>query len=280
MKQMSWDDLRLLLLIAEYESLNKASIASEISAANLGRRLLGLEQVLGQELFHRSNTGYVMTPFGQKIVHHAKQMQFAADQIIKMCGESKVRPNIRISAGSGTSRFLMSRLNQICPSGADYSVKFVNTEVTLDVAHRECDLAIRNQMPRGNNLACRKLGHVAFGVFSRRDVAQYQRLGWCVVASENSRHPASRWVHSLQESISATSSNVDGVYELVRAGQGKAVFPNYVADLHPELVQISEPLSHLEEDVYLVMHNDDRHRPTMRKAINRIVELFASSALG
>lgn len=57
MKQMSWDDLRLLLLIAEYESLNKASIASEISAATLGRRLLGLEQVLGQELFHRSNTG-------------------------------------------------------------------------------------------------------------------------------------------------------------------------------------------------------------------------------
>lgn len=153
MKQMSWDDLRLLLLIAEYESLNKASIASEISAATLGRRLLGLEQVLGQELFHRSNTGYVMTPFGQKIVHHAKQMQFAADQIIKMCGESKVRPNIRISAGSGTSRF------------------------------------------------------------------------------------------------------------------------------YPELVQISEPLSHLEEDVYLVMLNDDRHRPTMRKAINRIVELFASSAL-
>jgi len=173
----------------------------------------------------------------------------------------------------------MSHLNRICPSGADYSVKLVNTVVTLDVAHRECDLAIRNQMPRGNNLACRKLGRVAFGVYSRRDVAQNQRLGWCVVASENSRHPASKWVHSLQENISATSSNVDGVYELVRAGQGKAVFPNYVADLYPELVQISEPLSHLEEDVYLVMHNDDRHRPTMRKAISRIVEVFASSAL-
>lgn len=280
MKHMSWDDLRLLLLIAEHESLNKASIASGISAATLGRRLLALEQFLGQEVFHRSNKGYAITPFGQEVVHHAKSMQIAADQIVKMIGGSNERPVIRILAGSGTSRFLMAHLDQICPRGADYSVKFVNTEVTLDVAHRECDLGIRNQILRGDNVAYRKFGRVVFRIFAHRHAVHDQALGWCVVAAENSRHPASKWVHSLRENISATASTVDGVYELVRGGQGKAVFPTYVADLYPELVPISEPLSHLDEEVYLVMHNDDRNRPEVRKIIDRVFDLFINAALG
>jgi DNA-binding transcriptional LysR family regulator len=274
MQQLSWDDLKLLMLVAEHKSLQNAAQVCGSSSATISRRLLRLEQLLGRNLFERSNKGYQLTAFGSEVVQSAMPMKAAAKTIEKLSEQSSARPILRITAGAGTTRFLIHNFGAIYEPNDPFSVKLESTEEKLEIAHRQCDLAIRNSRPSVNNLAFQKLGNVSFRAYAHSTLASAKDIGWTVVSVEHARHPASKWVHSLNEPLCAISSTVDGVYELVRSGQGKAVFPEYVAALYSDLVPVSPPISQLNEDLYLVMHNDDRFRNEMRILIKRIRALY------
>ena len=51
--KFDWDDLRLFLAVAREGGLAAAAEKSGKSAPTLGRRMLALEQRIGQELFKR-----------------------------------------------------------------------------------------------------------------------------------------------------------------------------------------------------------------------------------
>ena len=65
-------DLRLMVRIAEADSLTKGAEAAHMSAPAASTRIKAIEESLGVKLLHRSSQGVTLTPPGQAFVHHAR----------------------------------------------------------------------------------------------------------------------------------------------------------------------------------------------------------------
>jgi DNA-binding transcriptional LysR family regulator len=65
-------DLRLMVHIAEANSLTKGAEASHISLPAASTRIKNLEESIGTKLLYRTSQGVTLTPPGQALVHHAR----------------------------------------------------------------------------------------------------------------------------------------------------------------------------------------------------------------
>ncbi|MET0208275.1 MAG: LysR substrate-binding domain-containing protein [Burkholderiaceae bacterium] len=65
-------DLRLMVRIAETNSLTKGAEASHISLPAASTRIKNLEENVGAKLLYRTSQGVTLTPPGQALVHHAR----------------------------------------------------------------------------------------------------------------------------------------------------------------------------------------------------------------
>jgi len=97
-----WDDLRVFLAVARYESLSGAGRTLRIDPATVGRRIARFEEALSARLFAKSPQGYVLTDEGSRLVPHAEAAELA---MVAPCSSS-VAATIASSAASawGTSR--------------------------------------------------------------------------------------------------------------------------------------------------------------------------------
>lgn len=65
-------DLRLMVRVAEANSLTKGAEASHISLPAASNRIKNLEEAIGAKLLYRTSQGVTLTPPGQALVHHAR----------------------------------------------------------------------------------------------------------------------------------------------------------------------------------------------------------------
>lgn len=65
-------DMRLMVHIAEANSLTRGAEASHISLPAASTRIKNLEESIGTKLLYRTSQGVTLTPPGQAFVHHAR----------------------------------------------------------------------------------------------------------------------------------------------------------------------------------------------------------------
>ncbi|MBV6657248.1 MAG: LysR family transcriptional regulator [Devosiaceae bacterium] len=274
MKDISWDDLRLFLLVAETGGLSGAARESGLSPPTIGRRMLALEQQTGQALFARSQTGYALTKTGDALVGKVRVMHAAAQPVHSLLDAAKETPLVRLSAGTGTALFLADRFQQLSQPGDPFRLSFVTTEAVLDIAHREVDLGIRSRPAQSGNLASRKLANIRFAPYRSWSAGEPERLEWVAMDPAIARYPAARWVHEQSHPIRVLANSVATIYQLVRSGGGIGVMPCFIGDSDPGLARAGPLIEELREEQHLVMHADDRHQPNTRRVIDRLATLY------
>ncbi|MEK8051373.1 LysR substrate-binding domain-containing protein [Ideonella sp. DXS22W] len=67
-------DLRLMVRVAESNSLTRGAEASHMSLPAASTRIKNLEESIGAKLLYRTSQGVTLTPPGQAFVHHARQV--------------------------------------------------------------------------------------------------------------------------------------------------------------------------------------------------------------
>lgn len=72
---MNWDDLRIVLAIAEQKTMRLASEKLETHATTVLRRLNAFEETLGIRLFDRFPEGYLPTKASEPVFRLAAQME-------------------------------------------------------------------------------------------------------------------------------------------------------------------------------------------------------------
>lgn len=277
MKDLSWDDLQIFLHVAETGGLSGAARATGLSAPTIGRRMLALEQRTGQPLFLRAQTGYALTPTGAALHKRVLAMRAAAQPAEALLSPATEIPQIRLSAGTATAAFIADNHARLVRPGDAFRLNFVTTEAVLDIAHREIDLGIRNRPAEAGNVASLRLGRLCHAPYRSRG-AGAGLIDWVAMDPAHARHPAAHWVHRQDVPIRAFASSVATVQELVRAGVGIGVIPCLVGDRDPTLTRAGPLIDELEEHQYLVMHADDRHRPPIRRLIDRLRHLYRDNA--
>lgn len=263
---MDWDDLRLFAAVARAGGLAKAQRETGKSAPTLGRRMLALERALCAELFHRHPSGYVLTDEGRALLMRVEALGASVERIVEATGRSGPAV-IKVSAGTWTTKVLCERSASLF-EGTQTSLRFIAADHSLDIAHREAVVGIRNARPDGPGLAGRRVGRVSFAAYAHKGEAK----PWIRVSGTT---PSARWLDRKTEGCPAIEvTNPRSALDLALVGAGQALLPTFIGDGQSGLVRVSEPIAELDHDQWLVTHHDDRHEPDVRLVIERIARVL------
>ncbi|PYE90354.1 LysR family transcriptional regulator [Phyllobacterium leguminum] len=274
MKNESWSDLHLFLHVARQGGLTGAAERTGFSPATIGRRVLALEREMGRTLFTRRQTGYSLTKDGQALLEKVLAMDEAARSIAEWNEGAAEIPMVRISAGSWMSHFMAINLGHLWQPTDAFRICFKTAEARLDLSHREAEIGIRNRFPEGGNLAARPIGEVAYAPFCASHFNMVRDCNWVGIGSEDAITPSARWLLAQTDLwITIWANTPRTLHDLLRGGAGRGVLPCFVGDEDPALVRAGPPIEELRHKQWLVMHNDDRHRPEIRTLIERLAHL-------
>jgi len=274
---LDWNDLRLFLDVARLGGLSAASATSGVSPATLGRRMTALERAIGEALFHRSQTGYRLTPAGEQLFAEAEEVE-AAMLALQRWREGAVGERVvRLSAGAGTSAFIASHIGEVWSARDRFALELVTLNEKVDIGRRHADLGIRNQRPTEPWLAGRLIGRVGYALYSAASRPGDPEAGPFVgVTGEGGQTRSARWLQGRHGGrIGVRGNDAASVRELVAAGAGLSVFPCFVGDSDPRLVRASEPIAELQTEQWLVSHHEERHAAAVRTVADRIAALMA-----
>jgi len=270
-RQLSWDDLRVIKAIGESGSLVAAAEALGVNHSTLTRRLGIAEKALGTRLFDRHRSGYVPTGPGTEVLALATRIELDVLGVTRRVSAPTqgLIGELRIT----TSDALL--LDFLTPIIGDYQrqhpgirVEVIVSNKPLNLARGESDVAFRATTTPPENLFGRKLATVAWAVYgSRIDFVgraptrdEMFRMRWVGYGKGLSRLLAYRFVneHVCTERITYRSDSVSAVASAVASGIGIGILPCMHADLMPGLVRIGPVVPEVVDEIWILTHPDIR----------------------
>ena len=151
--------LRCLVAIADSGTFTDAAIELGISQAAVSRTLLGLEQVLGVRVLHRTSRSISPTTAGVQVLARARQLLAEADDLVREAttGHTRLRIGHAWSAmGSHTAEFQ----RQWAARHPEVELHLVRTNTTTGgLAEGLCDLAVIRTAIDGSQFGSTTVGH-------------------------------------------------------------------------------------------------------------------------
>jgi DNA-binding transcriptional LysR family regulator len=152
---ISWDDVRLFLAVADHGSLTEAARHLRVGQPTVSRRLAELEESLGYPLFDRSVEGTSLTSQGERWFEPARRMAEWAGELSSTAelGDSAPAGIVRITAPPGVA------FDFVAPFAALVKEKYPQIQLQVmarveyvDLGRREADIALRSRPPTQRDL--------------------------------------------------------------------------------------------------------------------------------
>ncbi|ATB51367.1 LysR family transcriptional regulator [Corallococcus macrosporus] len=152
---ISWDDARLFLAIAEAGSFSGAARRLRMGQPTVSRRLAALEYAVGMALFRRGVDGAVLTAAGERLVQPAKKMAEWAGELHRAAESSDSSPRglVRVTASPYMSfGFLAPFAGAVMKKHEGLRLEVLSGIQYLDLGRGEADLALRARGPMNADL--------------------------------------------------------------------------------------------------------------------------------
>jgi DNA-binding transcriptional LysR family regulator len=281
---MSWDDVRVFLVLARAGSLSEAARTLAVEHSTIARRVDALEQVLGVRLFDRMPRGWRLTAEGEALQAQAQRIEDEALAFERAA--SKVAPlsgAVRISAPPAlAAAYLAPRLAEIRRALPGIALELSAQPQQASLARREADIALRLVRPNAQGLVLRALGEVGFGLYAapawlQLDEAQWQFTGYDESLSET---PQQLWLEEFAGTrpFALRSNDLLAQREAARAGIGVALLPHVLAKGVRGLSRIAAHPVPVTRTLWLVMHPDLRRSPRVRATADQLIAITERDA--
>lgn len=282
-QQIRWDDLQVVLAIAESGSLSGASRTLRVSHATVFRRLSEMERRLGVTLFERSRTGYTPTLAGDDLAAAAKRVQNeingAERRIIGQ--DSTLAGSLRITTTDtlfvGLLSPLLASFRQRHP---DITLEVVISNQLQSLSRREADIAIRPTCKPPETLVGRKVSDISLAIYGQKslwqnaplplDTASLPTENWIGPDVHLGDSALEKWM--MDKSTAYKLDSMLGMQSAVRHGAGIAVLPCYLGDADEALLRLSDPVETLTTQLWLLTHPDLRHVARVRAFMEAMTE--------
>ena len=275
MAEVDWSDLQLFFHVASEGGLAGASAITGISAPTIGRRMLALERAMGRALFIRSQQGYRLAADGAILLEHVRTIRRTTADITRWHGDAFALPIVSIAANIWLTGFVADNIGAL--RGPDDGLRLCCKQLMPgeDLTYRHGMIALFDAAPKTGNVAVRRSVEIAYCVYRSADRALEQDLPWISIGTEVAASDAEKWVFRNHERQIHTWTNApDVLARLIASGAGRGVLPVFVGDAMPALVREGSVIEDLTHPLWLAVNDDDRHRPEMRLAIDRLSALF------
>jgi DNA-binding transcriptional LysR family regulator len=284
---MDWNDLRYFVAVAEQGSTLKAGRALRVSQTTVARRIAALEDAIGLSLFERRAAGYALTPDGEGLLRHARQVSAAAEQFSQAAG-SRTRDlsgTVKLTTQDIFMVLLAPMLRDLYERHPDILIELDEGQDMRDLGAGEADIALRSvSEPRGGGVYGRRLCADDWTLYCSREYAE--KNGVPTTREELQKHAFigggggglwkaySAWLHDLglEERVVMHPGSATGMLSAIRSGLGIAVLPTILGDSDPDLVRCIPPKAHHMRSLWLLTHDRVRHTPRVRAVIDFLYE--------
>lgn len=275
-QNISWDDMRTVLAIAQAGSLSGAARELGVSHATVFRRLGAIEQRLGVKLFDRGRDGYAPTSAGEDVAEAAARIEAEVVGVERRVAGRDLLPSgtLRVTTTDTLLNGLLSPIfADFRRSYPEISLEIAVSNVLLSLSRREADLAVRPTQSPPENLVGRRVGSIAqavYGasaVFPREDEPlELEAVDWIGPDETLWYRQLDAWMkeQGYDAQCHYRVDSLQGMLAGVRDGIGVAVLPCYLADGDVRLVRLSDTLPELANDLWLLTHPDLRRVERIR----------------
>ena len=279
---MDWDKLQYFLFVARHGTLARAGAALHVDATTVSRRVSALETSLGQTLFERAPTGFVLTAAGRALVPHAEAMAAAAARIHKADeAGSGLSGQLRVSVSEGFGNsFIAPRLARFVAAHPELEIDLVASSGFLNPSRREADMAVLLARPRKGPLITRKLSDYSLGLYAPADRPDWQeavataplsRAGIPVIGymPDILYAPELDYLGEIEPGLRANvrSSSILAQRRMIAGGAGVGVLPCFLAAGDPALVRVRLDQV-IARAFWLALHRDVAPQPRIRAFID------------
>lgn len=286
MMEPNWDFYRSFLAVLEHGSLSAAARELGLTQPTLGRHVEALEDVLGQQLFTRSQQGLTPNEAALALKPFASLLAATSAALVRAAADArgKVSGTVRISASEVIGiEVLPPILAELQEQHPELEIELSATDAVEDVLNREADVAVRMAEPTQKALIARHVGAIPLGLHAHRDYLE--RHGIPTTWEELVRHRLigfdrqTAFVRAVAQRIplmanahfSLRADSNLAQLAAVRAGCGIGVCQVQLAQRSEGLVRVLGNDFEVPLHTWIVMHEDLRDSPRCRVAFDALV---------
>jgi DNA-binding transcriptional LysR family regulator len=286
-REPSWDELRSFRAVLRDGSLSGAARRLSVTQPTLGRHIESLEEALGVALFTRSPRGLTPTDAALHLASHVDAMAAAAAALARVAaGEAAPDQGVvRVTASEVIGCEVLPPLfASFCAANPGIAMEFVLTNRNEDLSRRDADIAVRMSRPTQSALVAQRIGESKLGLFAHRayldafgtpanldDLKAHRLIGYD--QDDRSFRAAGALPFQIsRESFGFRCDNDLAQLAALRAGVGIGGCHENIAKRDPDLVRLLADSLTFSLEVWLVMHEDVRATPRIRRVFDHLAQ--------
>jgi DNA-binding transcriptional LysR family regulator len=288
--KISWDNMRLLLVLSECGSFRSAAVVAGISLNTIRGKIERLERQIGGPLIRRSVEGVALTQEGYEMVSIARQMRAlgkSAERVQARTGPPR-DPAVRMTITEGLGTFwLMPHLASFRRRNPGVHINVKCDMALPDVLFRDVDISVQLEKPTNPDLVVQKIGTLHLLPFASKT---YVRRFGMPTSLDDAKDHKLVWQDADQVEIGLLPTFIDGAlinngliavttstssahYWAVSNGLGIGFLPSYVCAISQEPQPLDIGLQ-VRRPIFLVHHPDAARGPDVRVALDWIRGVF------
>lgn len=277
MDSPDWNDLRYFLAVTQAGSLSAAARALSVEHTTVSRRIEALERVLAVRLFDRFARGWALTEAGKALLPQAQRVQIEVDGLLRQAtGASAIRGTVRVSAPPAIcAHWIAPALPALRSQLGEIDMELGAEPVQVDLSRRQADIAIRFRRPQAPDMAVRQIATIEYFLcaapeyLASRDKSAWEFIGYDESLEKTPQHAWLKEVSAGRRFI-LSSNDLGVITSATRAGLGVAVLPDYLA----KGLIIPGSDCPVQRKLWMVIHDDVRKSPRVRRTADLLGELF------
>lgn len=268
--------------------MSHAAASGQVGATTIARRIDALEGQLTIRLFHRRQTGYVLTQAGRRLLPLAERM--AADAAFlqrRASDEDGSRPVVRLELPELlASALIVPGLSAGGTNGIELEIgaRAASTRLSL----RAADIVLRLGRPDHGDYAARRVGALDRGIFGspgyldanteRLETSRLDALDLVGWTDDMSHLPIARWFAKLTGGRSPVvrAQTLQLQTDAIAAGFGIGAVPKIVAE-GQGLRRVGDEM--MSSEIWLLRRTDTENAEAVGMVARRIEEIVTDARL-
>jgi DNA-binding transcriptional LysR family regulator len=284
---LNWDDLRIVLAVAQEGSLSGAARTLGITHSTVFRRLGTIEQRLGARLFERFRDGYSPTPAGETAASLAARFTEGVLLLERRFSGEDLRPSgtVRITTTDTVGTLVTPHLSALRAAHPEIRLEIAISNAIANLTRREADIAIRPTPHPPETLVGRRIAEIAHAIYgspgqlSQRGIKQLSTHDWIGLDEGLAGTAIGRWLaeNVPKAKVTCWVDALPALRDAAVAGMGLALLPCYVGDVTPGLIRVKKTLlPQLSSALWLLTHDDLKRTARIRAVIDFLATSLAS----
>lgn len=284
---ISWDDARTFLTVAEQRSFSAAARALKLGQPTISRRIADLEARVGCQLFWRGKRGAELTEDGARLLPAAEQMARWAGEFSRLAqgADESLAGAVRIAAPPGTAvDFLAPFARLVADRLPGLRLEVLASIDHVDLSRGIADLALRTREPHEPELTTLHSIEIPMGVFASERyaallsdrAAEAREIDWITWAFPYEHVPPrpllERAIPDFRPAFASDSYLVQK--NAARAGVGAMIVEktSHALAADPGLVELRVDLPLTPGAMHLVCAKSMQYVPRVRAIADLLIE--------